>query len=281
MPHIDKTVTFIQKKYLGLDTKTDRLTDRHLQHDSDSDQQQQSTNSLHSAFTQSTSTSTLHPQRPVFGVFGSALRQEWPPRLSDGMSDSLGCLSSLPVMPDSLGNWRSYRLSIPATALHIQMHSVSSSDHQPVCYHTSYRALSLQRHRHLAASGTAASTLRRHTRLTGQLGCLDSLAVMPDSLAVIPDPLGKWRSYRLSTPATALHKQTYSSNQATSGKGRTATRPLPQLPQPASLSTGVCSATSPAKHHSSQRSFSGPTNFPKKWVVFGVMTKPHIPIRHC
>ena len=103
---------------------------------------------------------------------------------------------------------------------------------------------------------TSARSLEASALRCARRDCLSCLAVTPDSL-------GNWRSYRLSTPATALSKETFSSNQATSSNGRTVASQLTQPPQhplqPTSLPTGARRATSPVKHLSDQRSFSGPT----------------------
>ncbi|XP_033608084.1 uncharacterized protein LOC111866291 isoform X1 [Cryptotermes secundus] len=85
----------------------------------------QSSISSTTVFKQSTN-STLRHQRLVFRGIGTSLHQARLPRLSGGLTrltGQLGCLDSPVVMPNMLGNWRSYRLSTPATALRKQMFS--------------------------------------------------------------------------------------------------------------------------------------------------------------
>ena len=97
------------------------------------------------------------------------------------------------------------------------------------------------------------------------------------------DTLGNWRSYRLSAPATVLVDQTFTSSCRAAIKQpltSAALRPV-HTPQPTSLPTGARRATSPVKHLSNQRSFSGPTTVPKKWVVIEVTTQTKTPHFYC
>ncbi|PNF40489.1 hypothetical protein B7P43_G08180 [Cryptotermes secundus] len=95
----------------------------------------------------------------------------------------------------------------------------------------------------------------------------------------MPDSLGNWHSYRLPTPATALHKQMFSSNIATSSNGRSAASQLTQPPQHTTTNILFLPARAVLLHRPNIPAANGPfqglQTFPKECVVIGVMTKPH------